>query len=262
MSPRNLKFRCALVTGGAGGIGRAISEYFISQGKKVIIAGRTESKLKETAQAIGAAGYYLIDTGDIANIPSFIRNVISENPDVDCLVNNAGVQKPLSYLEDKPEDILQKADQEIDINVRGPLHLSVSILEHFKSQPNGGVIMNVSSALGIIPFNVVNPVYNATKAWIHFFTMNLRTQLQESNVRVVEIVPPLVESDLHRERSDPDDNKKAMNPVALSMEEFMNCIIKGLEEDKTIVSAGMGQKVVDRWYREFGTDYAKAVGDE
>lgn len=90
-SRNNLGFNLALVTGGGGGIGKAISQYFISKGKKVIIAGRTESKLKETAKEIGAVAYYVLDTGKVADIPPFIETITREYPELDCLVNNAGV---------------------------------------------------------------------------------------------------------------------------------------------------------------------------
>ncbi|KAH0367228.1 hypothetical protein KCU89_g18766, partial [Aureobasidium melanogenum] len=103
MSPRSLDFNTALVTGGAGGIGRAISEYFISQGKKVIIVGRTESKLQSTSKEIGA-DYYVLDTGDIQSIPSFIQKITKEHPDLDCLVNNAGVQRPLNVNDMSAEE--------------------------------------------------------------------------------------------------------------------------------------------------------------
>jgi len=160
-------------------------------------------------------------------------------------------------------DFLVKADQEININVHGPMHLSVGLLPHFKSKP-AAVIMNVSSVLGYIPTSVINPVYNGTKAWVHFFSMNLRTQLEKagSNVKVVEIAPPSVGTDLHREREDPDDNKKDKNPSALTVEEFMDDLIKGWKENKDTIGAGPSQKVVDRWFNEFGGDYAKATGQK
>jgi short-subunit dehydrogenase involved in D-alanine esterification of teichoic acids len=85
--------------------------------------------------------------------------------------------------------------------------------------------------------------------------MNLRTQLKETAIKVVEIVPPSVGTDLHRERSDPHDNKKDKNPSALSVEEFMEYLVKGWKEDSETIGAGMGVKLVERWYGEFGGDY-------
>lgn len=259
MAPKTLSFNCALVTGGGGGIGRAMSEYLISQGKKVIIVGRTEKTLAQTANELGhRTAYYVLDTGNISDIPSFVQKVIKEHPEVDCLINNAGVQRPL----DVNDFDLGSADQEIDINIRGPMHLAIGFLDHFKSK-QAAAIINVSSILGFVPFSIINPVYNGTKAWLHFWTMNLRTQLSKDekgrNIKVVEIAPPTVATDLHRDRSNPDDNKKENNPDALTVEEFMEFVRKGFEEDKETIGAGSSIGVVDKWYGTFGETYEKAV---
>jgi short-subunit dehydrogenase involved in D-alanine esterification of teichoic acids len=211
MSTSTYNFKTALLTGGGGGIGKALATALIKDGKKVIIAGRTESNLQSTAKEIGAAGYYVLDTGATSSIPSFVEKLIKEHPDIDCLINNAGVQRPLEVNKLSAGDFAEKADQEIDINIRGPMHLALHLLEHFKKNEGGGVIVNVSSVLGFVPFSIINPVYNGTKAWVHFWSMALRAQLKDSNVRVVEIAPPTVATDLHRERADPDDNKKSKN---------------------------------------------------
>jgi len=139
-----------------------MSDYFLSQGKKVIICGRTESKLQAAAKEMNSCPYYVLDTGDIPAIPAFIEKITKEHPDLDCLVNNAGVQRPLDVNEMKPEEFLQKADNEISINIAGPMHLAVGLLPHFRQKP-GAVIMNVSSVLGYIPTSIINPVYNGTK---------------------------------------------------------------------------------------------------
>lgn len=93
--------------------------------------------------------------------------------------------------------------------------------------------------------------------------MNLRTQLRQagSKIKVVEIAPPTVETALHRERKDPDDNKKEHgNKGALSVEEFMEQIVEAWKEDKDIYTAGMGKEIVGKWYEAFGKAYSKAEG--
>jgi len=259
MSSKTLSFSTALVTGGAGGIGYAMAEYLLSINKKVIIVGRTKSKLVDAAKKLGhGTAYYVLDTGDIPSIDPFIKKVVAEHPDVDCLINNAGVQRPL----DVNDFDLSKADEEININIRGPMHLTISLLPHLKTKPSATII-NVSSVLGFIPFSIINPVYNGTKAWIHFWSMNLRTQLSKNaeskNIRVVEIAPPTVATDLHREREDPDDNKKEKNEGALSVEEFMGFVKKGIEENKEMIAAGMGVGIVNKWYEAFGETYEDAA---
>ncbi|KAK3636516.1 hypothetical protein LTR56_014142 [Elasticomyces elasticus] len=261
-----LDFKCALITGGGGGIGLAFAKHFLSQGKKVIICGRTESKLRDASKSsLQDCPYYTLDTGDLSAIPELIKMITEAHPELDCLVNNAGVQRPLDVNDMSAEEFTSKADQEIAINIQGPMHLAVGLLPHFRTK-KGAVIMNVSSVLGFIPTSVINPVYNGTKAWVHFWSMNLRTQLEQAakkggpTIRVIEIAPPSVGTDLHRERADPDDNKKDKNPAALSVEEFMEDVVKAWDEDRDVIGAGPSQKVVDRWYNEFGADYEKAAG--
>jgi short-subunit dehydrogenase involved in D-alanine esterification of teichoic acids len=112
----------------------------------------------------------------VSSIPSFVKRLVQGHPELDCLINNAGVQRPLNV-----DDFdLAKADQEIDINIRGPIHLAIALLPHFSSKKHAAVIMNVTSILGFIPFSTINLVYNGTKAFGHFWTMNLRTLLENS----------------------------------------------------------------------------------
>jgi short-subunit dehydrogenase involved in D-alanine esterification of teichoic acids len=258
-----LSFKCALITGGGGGLGKAMAEALIAMGKSVIIAGRTEAGLKKTAAEIGAKAYFVLDVSNISAISGFVKNIVSQYPELDCVINNAGVQRPFQILGPDYDFDLTHADQEIDTNIRGPMHLCVGLVPHFNSLPNGGVIMNVSSVLGYNPFSLVNPVYNGTKAWVHFFTMNLRSQLRQagSKIKVVEIVPPTVETALHRERKDPNDNKKSSgNASALSVPEFMEQIQEGWKSDKDTCPAGMGHELVEKWYGAYGEAYTKAGG--
>ena len=261
-------FKCALITGGAGGIGRALAEYLLSKGKKVIIAGRTESNLQKTSQELGSDDkplpYYVLDTSDIYSLEEFSQKITREHPELDCLINNAGVQRPLDVNKMNAEDFLAKADVELNTNIMGPMHLTMHLLPHLKSHSAAGgpaVIMNVSSVLGISPFSIINPVYNGSKAWLHCWTMNLRSQLarDRTDVRVVEIIPPSVGTDLHRERENPDDNKKHKGADALTVEEFIAEVAEGLEADKEVVTAGkMGHELVDKWYGAFGEGYRQA----
>lgn len=148
------------ITGGSGGIGRALAEEFLKHDKKVIICGRTESHLQTASKEMRNCPYYVLDTSKTADIPGFISTVTKEHPDLDCLINNAGVQRPLDVNEMKPEEFLEKADNEILTNVNGPMHLAVGLLPHLKQKP-GAVIINVSSVLGYIPTSVINPVITA-----------------------------------------------------------------------------------------------------
>ncbi|TKY90118.1 hypothetical protein EX895_000116 [Sporisorium graminicola] len=249
-----LDFECAVITGGAGGLGYAMAEYFLTQSKKVILVGRTESKLVEASKKLSNAPFYVLDTGNVDDIPAFTKKVLAEHPEVDCLINNAGVQRPLEVQ----NLALDKVDNEININIRGPVHLATAFLDHLKTK-KVGVIMNVSSVLGFVPYSIINPVYNAAKAFVHFWSEAQRVQLKNTNVRVVEIVPPSVGTDLHRERENPDDNKKHLGANSLTVEEFMDDLVKGLKADQDVISAGSGIALVEKWDKAFREQFDAAA---
>lgn len=250
-----LDFECAVITGGAGGLGYAMAEYFLSQNKKVILVGRTESKLVQASKKLSNAPYYVLDTGNVHEFPAFTQKLLCEHPEVDCLINNAGVQRPLEVQ----NLALDKVDNEININIRGPVHLATAFLDHLKSKKLG-VIMNVSSVLGFVPYSIINPNYNGTKAYIHFWSEAQRIQLKHTNVRVVEIVPPSVGTDLHRERENPDDNKKHLGAInSLTVQEFMDDLVKGLKADQDVISAGSGIALVNKWDNAFREQFQSAA---
>lgn len=250
-SANTMDFKCALVTGGAGGIGKTLSQHLIKRGKKVILAGRTESKLQQTAKEIGAAAYYVLDTGITADIGPFIERITREHPELDCLINNAAVQKPLDVMQMEAGDLLATADSEIDINIRGPMYLAVGLLPHLLNKQHA-LVANVTSLLGYIPFETGNPVYNATKAFMHSWTLNLRKQLEGTRVVVAELAPPMVESDLHRDKANPDDNKKFNNPIAMGVEEYVGETLRRLDGGELTIGAGMAKDPVEKWFEAFG----------
>jgi short-subunit dehydrogenase involved in D-alanine esterification of teichoic acids len=90
---------------------------------------------------------------------------------------------------------------------------------------------------------------------MHFFTMAQRTQLKNTKIRVVEIAPPAVGTDLHRDREDPDDNKKHKNPTALTVEEFMEELVQGWKQDDDLITAGPGNALVKTWQESIGVKY-------
>lgn len=248
-------FSVALITGAGGGLGKAIAANFIKHGKKVIIAGRTESKLLEAQEELGEAciATITVDVADTALLSDFAKRVTADYPEVDCLVNNAGVQKLLNF---KAGDVdPDTVHQEVNININALVLLSSFFSTHFQSK-KASVIMNVSSGLAYVPINQV-PVYCATKAFVKSFTLSLRAQLKETSVKVIEIAPPLVESDLHREHEDPDNNKKANNSMAITQDEFIAEVEQGLLAGAPEVGAGMSKGMIKTWQASFGERWGK-----
>lgn len=243
-------FSVALITGGGGGLGKAIAANFIKHGKQVIIAGRTESKLLETQEELGpdCIATITVDVAERASLSDFAKRVIADYPQVDCLVNNAGVQKLLDF---KAGDVdSDSVYQEISINQIALVLLSGLFSAHFQTK-KASVIMNVSSGLAYVPIHQV-PVYCATKAFVKSFTLSLRAQLKETSVKVVEIAPPLVESDLHREHADPDNNNKANNSMTITQEDFIADVEHGLKSGLPEVGAGTSKGMISTWQTSFG----------
>ena len=229
-------------------MGRAMAEALIAMGKSVIIVGLTEAGLKKTAAEIGAKAYFVLDVSNISAISGFVRDVLSQHPELDCVINNAGVQKPFQILGPDYGFDLKTADQEIDTNIRGPLHLSVCLVPHFNSLPNGGVIMNVSSVLGYNPVSLINPIYNGTKEWVHFFTMNLSRNFARpvARSRLWRSCLQLLKRVFIGTAKNPEDNKKSGgNSSALSIPEFIKQVKEGWQNDQDICTAGLGHDLVE-----------------
>jgi len=186
-----------LVTGGASGIGLAFAIRFAQRGHEVIVCGRREAQL-ETAKATCPNLFSLV--GDVETEEgrkSLVSRALTEFPNIDVLVNNAGIQNHLPPLTEQalnPDQFWAKHRSELAINVDAPIHLSLLFLESF-SKKSSAQIINVTSGLAFTQKADV-PTYCATKAALHSFTMSLRHQLRDTTVSVVEIAPPAVNTDL------------------------------------------------------------------
>ncbi len=187
----NLSGNTVLVTGGASGIGLAIARRFLAAGSTVIICGRRSDKLHAAQAACPAMHVAVADIARDNQRLALVDWVTTAFPAVNVLVNNAGIQRRVSLLEQEPWD---ETREEIAINLEAPIHLSRLVVPHFLTQEDAAII-NVTSGLSFAPLAGV-PVYCATKAALHSFTLSLRHQLRDSPVRVVEVVPPAVDTDL------------------------------------------------------------------
>lgn len=180
------------ITGGGSGIGRGLAEAFAARGIPVVIAGRREGPLREVCAAHRNIEPWVMDVTRTEDLERAARELPARFPDLDCLVNNAGVQRPLQL--DKPQP-LDFPDLELDANVRAPLRLTAALLPHLLAHQSATVI-NVTSGLAHVPLARV-PVYSATKAFMHSYSVSLRHQLRNTAVRVVELSPPAVQTELH-----------------------------------------------------------------
>jgi uncharacterized oxidoreductase len=179
-----------LVTGGGSGIGRALAQRWHDLGNKVIVAGRRQEALDETTDGRDGMVGYTLDIDDPRAIEEFASKLIAHHPDLNVLVNNAGVMR---YEDVTARRDLQDAEETITTNLLGPIRLTNALIDHLSARP-GAAIINLTSGLAFVPFPKA-PTYSATKAAMHSYTQALRQNLK-GKVEVVELAPPAVQTDL------------------------------------------------------------------
>ena len=206
----NISGNTILITGGGSGIGRALAEAFHAKGNQVIVAGRRRGALDETTAANPGMRSAVLDIEDRDAIPAFAARIAGEFPTLNVLVNNAGIMRR-ETLTANPVD-LATAEATVATNLLGPIRLTAAFLPHLQRQPRATVLM-VSSGLAFVPI-AITPTYCATKAAIHSYSQSLRWQLRDSNVEVLELAPPYVQTEL----MGPD--QKA-DPRALPLDHFI-----------------------------------------
>ena len=202
-----------LITGGGAGIGFAIAETFIKAGNEVLICGRRESKLLEAKQKYPQLRTRVCDIAKKSEREDLYHWSTTEFPHINMLFNNAGVQKETNFLAGAPT--LNDEENEIEINLTASIHLSALFIPYFLQQKKECAIVNVTSGLAFIPLKIV-PVYCATKAGLHSFSISLRSQLAETNVYVFEIAPPIVKTELHREAKARKQSERGISPSVVA----------------------------------------------
>jgi len=188
----DLRGNTILITGGGSGIGLALAARFLKAGSRVIICGRRKDQLLQAQESYPGLTAIACDLTSESERHSLFTRVIKEFPKLNVLINNAGIQNRPPPL--KEPQVWEKHHQEIITNLEAPMHLSMLFIPHLVKQP-APVIMNVTSGLAFGPLAFL-PTYCATKAALHSFTLSLRHQLASTPIKVVEIIPPAVNTDL------------------------------------------------------------------
>jgi uncharacterized oxidoreductase len=183
------------ITGGGSGIGRGLAEAFHKLGNKVIISGRRRANLDEVIAANPGMVAIELDITDSASIDRVAARLIAKHPDLNVLINNAGIMLP-DHADGRLDDKL--LIDTVTTNLVGPIRVTAALLDHLKSK-NDVVIAYTSSVLGFVPM-AVTAVYSATKAALHSYALSQRFLLKDAGVRVLEIAPPWVRTDLMNSR--------------------------------------------------------------
>jgi uncharacterized oxidoreductase len=229
-----------LITGGASGIGRAMAERFLKENNTVIVCGRRAHVLQELQEALPGVIIRRCDLASASEREDLFAWVNRAHPDLNILVNNAGIQNWMSVGD---ADFLTRTKTEISINIEAPLHLTAL----FINLPSLHTIMNVTSGLSFVPLAKV-PVYSASKAFLHSFTLSLRHTLKARNINVIEIIPPVLNTDL---------GGKGIHDHAPPVGDFIEAIFEQLRQGKQELSFGFSEAMTKAGPEELQNAFAR-----
>ncbi len=234
------------IPGATSGIGLALAERLHEAGNTVIVGGRRRELLDEIAAQHPGIDTVRIDTTDAASIRAAASEVIARHPHLNVLVTMAGIMR----LEDwtTSAGFLESAEDTVTTNILGPIRLIGAFIEQLRRQPDA-TIMTVSSGLAFAPLRVT-PSYNASKAAIHMLSESLRLQLAGTSVRVVELEPPSVATDLL-----PGQRGSAF---AMPLDDFADEVMRILRDDPDVTEVQV-ERVKFLRYGEARGDYATVV---
>jgi uncharacterized oxidoreductase len=225
----NLTGNTIFITGGGSGIGRAIAEEFHRSGNQVIISGRRKSALEETTKANAGMASIELDIENPASIQAAAKQLTTAYPSLNVLINNAGVMLPDTAAEVQDDAQLVST---VTTNFIGPLRVTSALIEHLKAQPSATIIYN-TSVLGFVPMAATS-VYSATKAALHSYVLSQRFKLRNSAVKVIELAPPWVRTDLMNSRE---------AEAAMPLDEFIQGAMKQLGTNAEEILVGNAEQL-------------------
>lgn len=234
--------RTILITGGSSGIGLAFALKFLELGNQVIVTGRRQSALDELKVKYPKLHTLQSDIADPAQIVALARRVKAEFPKLDVLTNNAGIMlhKNLSV----PASDLHELTAEVNINVAGAIRMTSAFIDILAA--NKGTIINISSALAFAPLPSA-PIYCATKAAIHSYTQSLRFQLEETGVKVIELMPPAVKTAMTAELSEGE------GVTLITTDELIKQSFAGFKAGKLEIRPGQSNQLA--WMRRLAPNF-------
>jgi short-subunit dehydrogenase involved in D-alanine esterification of teichoic acids len=234
------------IPGATSGIGLALALRLHEAGNQVIVGGRRTELLAEIAAQHPGIDTIRIDTADAASIAAAAAEVIARHPDLNVLVPMAGIMSAEDWT--VPGGFLETAEAIVTTNLLGPIRLIAAFAEHLLAQPEA-TIMTVSSGLAFTPLKITS-TYNATKAAIHQLSETLRLQFAGTGVRIVELVPPSVQTDLMPGHAD--------DPYALPLSDYIDETMTILQSQPDVTEV-LVERVKFLRYGEARGDQAQVI---
>ena len=243
----NLTENTIFIPGATSGIGLALALRLQERGNTVIVGGRRVELLEQIAADHPGIETVQIDTADPTSITAAAEHVLAHHPELNVLVTMAGIMRVEDWS--TPVGFLASAEETVTTNLLGPIRLIAAFIEHLRAQSDA-TIVTVSSGLAFAPL-AVTPSYNATKAAIHLLSESIRLQLSGTTVRVLELVPPAVRTNLlpGQEQSD----------FAMPLDQFIDEVLQILDTQPDDATEIQVENVKFLRYGEVRGDYRHVV---
>lgn len=222
-----------LITGGTSGIGYELARQLCTT-NTVIITGRNQEKLEKVKAELKNVEIYKSNVSAPQDIVKLYDYISKTFPNLNMLMNNAGVSKKVDLQTDA--DLLDLTF-EVETNLNGLMRMCVQFLPLLKQQKEAAIV-NTSSILSMVPI-AKSPVYCATKAAVHSFTQSLRIQLKGTNIKVFELAPPATVTPILDAFS--EEERKSLN--AMDVTKMVNKTIDGMLQDKFEIRPGLSSVV-------------------
>jgi uncharacterized oxidoreductase len=201
----------------------------VERGNQVIVCGRRREALVTARSKVPGLQVRVCDVSKPRSRLALLDWILTRFKSLNILVNNAGIQRRVDFRKGARD--LPHADGELATNLGAPIHLTALLIPHLRRRREAAIV-NISSGLGFTPLAAV-PVYSATKAAIHSLCLSIRHQLRDTPIRVFEVAPPIVTTELAGRRRRPEETEFAMSP-----EDVAKSILDALERDDYEVALG------------------------
>jgi uncharacterized oxidoreductase len=218
-----LKGSTILITGGTSGIGLEFVKQLTAQGANIIITGRNLDALRRAKNNHPNIQVFQSDVSKPEDVAQLYTDVVRQFPELNMIINNAGIMRLLDLQDDTID--LSDITQEIAINLSGTIQMVHQFLPHLLTKTSAAII-NVSSGIAFMPYSIA-PIYSASKAGVRAYTKALRLQLEDTGVKVFEMIPPGVTTNLQNDWVLPP------NPsMMMEVDKMVSIAINGLIKDE------------------------------
>lgn len=245
-------YKKALIIGATSGIGESLAIKLVGQGSRVVGVGRRQERLDSLVQRLGSENCSAVqfDITKLDEISTFASKITTEHPDIDAIVLNSGIQRSINFSKADAVD-LKNFDEELLTNYTSIVHLTLAFLPFLQAQQNKTHLIYISATLGIIPSVLRTGGYNASKAALHHWLLVFREQLKaqpDNKIKVVEVFPPAVQTELHDSRHQPDLVNG--DQIGMPLQDFIDQTYEELLKGDDQFGIGMSKGTIDGWEKE------------